>query len=87
MKVVSSAVLLQLVRKAPRCAGPARRWRCGSACRSARSQTTIVSRWLVMPIAAISSAAMPAFASAPRAVSSVVRQISSGSCSTQPDAG
>ena len=27
-------LLLQLLRKAPRCGGPARRWRCGSACRS-----------------------------------------------------
>ena len=37
-----------------RCGGPARRWRCGSACPVARSQTMVVSRWLVMPMAATS---------------------------------
>jgi hypothetical protein len=52
-----------------------------------RSQTSVVSRWLVMPIAATSPAAASAMASACRAVASVVRHRSSGSCSTQPDAG
>ena len=52
----------------------------------ARSQTTIVSRWLVMPIAAIAPA-RPAAAIASRATASVSRQISSGSCSTQPRRG
>jgi len=45
-----------------------------------RSQTTTVSRWLVMPMAATSAAAMPALAIASRAVATVVDQISSGSC-------
>ena len=52
-----------------------------------RSQMTQVSRWLVMPMAAMSPAASLAAASACRAVSTVVRQMSSGSCSTQPEAG
>ena len=77
----------QPLRKRRRCGGPARRWRCGSAGRCARSQTSVVSRWLVMPIAASRCAEQPAVR-APRAASpSVVRQISSGSCSTQPGAG
>ena len=52
-----------------------------------RSHSTQVSRWLVMPMAAMSPALSPAAASAWRAVSTVVRQMSSGSCSTQPSAG
>ena len=50
----------------------------------ARSQTTVVSRWFVMPIAAT---APPAAASASRVTARVEDQISSGSCSTQPPAG
>ena len=50
----------------------------------ARSQTTVVSRWLVMPIAA---AAPPAAASASRVTARVADHSSSGSCSTQPPAG
>ncbi len=53
----------------------------------ARSQTTTVSRWLVMPIAATSRAATPARASASAATPIWVAQISSGSCSTQPGRG
>jgi len=53
----------------------------------ARSHTTVVSRWLVMPIAAISLGPTPAFLSASRQVAMVEVQISSGSCSTQPEAG
>jgi hypothetical protein len=49
-----------------------------------RSHTTVVSRWLVMPIAATSAAEARAFASAPCAARSCVATISSGSCSTQP---
>ncbi len=47
-----------------------------------RSQINVVSRWLVMPMAVMSRpwAAL-------RIVSSVVRQICSGLCSTQPEAG
>ena len=55
-------------RRCRRCGGPARRWRCGSAWPVARSQTTVVSRWLVMPMAAMSCAATPAFCSASRQV-------------------
>ena len=51
-----------------RCAGPARRWRCGSARPVARSQTSVVSRWLVMPMAAMSAAAIPAFSITARQV-------------------
>ena len=53
----------------------------------ARSQTSVVSRWLVMPIAAMSAAATPARSIAPRQVAATVDQMSSGSCSTQPDCG
>src|SRR6185369_9397410 len=53
----------------------------------ARFQTTVVSRWLVMPIAAMPPAASPAFAIASRAVASCELQISFGSCSTQPGCG
>ena len=52
-----------------------------------RSQITPVSRWLVMPMAAISPAAQPGGGQRLAAVSTVVRQMSSGSCSTQPEAG
>ena len=37
-------------RSGPRCGGPATRWRGGGADRCARSHTTTVSRWLVMPM-------------------------------------
>ena len=53
----------------------------------ARSQITTVSRWFVMPIAARSVIAIPASASAPSIVATVSRQMSSGSCSTQPGRG
>ena len=49
-----------------------------------RSHTTVVSRWLVMPMPASASASSLARASAPRQTSTVADQISSGSCSTQP---
>ena len=52
-----------------------------------RSHTTVVSRWFVIPIAAMADASIPAFSTAPRIVSTVVRHRSSGSCSTQPDRG
>ena len=52
-----------------------------------RSQTTVVSRWFVIPIAVSSRAATPASASASAAVCSTLAQISSGSCSTQPGSG
>ena len=56
--------------------------------RCARSQRIVVSRWLVMPIAAMSRGrdARP-WRSASRAVSSCDDQIASGSCSTCPGAG
>ena len=53
----------------------------------ARSHTIVVSRWLVMPMPAMSLAASPAFAIASRTVATVAVQISSGSCSTRPGAG
>jgi hypothetical protein len=53
----------------------------------ARSQTMAVSRWLVMPMAATSRAVTPALSSACRTVATTERQMSSGSCSTQPEAG
>ncbi len=53
----------------------------------ARSQTSVVSRWLVMPMAAIPAAPSGVFEIASRQVSSVEAQISAGSCSTQPDCG
>ena len=58
-----------------------------TACPVARSHTTVVSRWLVMPIAAMSFAVMPACAIASRQTVTVEVQMSSGSCSTQPEAG
>jgi len=51
------------------------------------SHTQTVSRWLVIPIAAMSLAVTLAFFSASRQVARVEFQISSGSCSTQPEAG
>ena len=53
----------------------------------ALSQTTTVSRWLVMPIAAMSFAVSLALRSAERTVETTLFQISSGSCSTQPESG
>ena len=52
-----------------------------------RSHTTVVSRWLVMPMPASALASSLALASAPRQTSTVARQISSASCSTQPGLG
>ncbi len=53
----------------------------------ARSQRTVVSRWLVIPIAASSREETPASATAASAAASTLCQISSGSCSTQPGCG
>ncbi len=50
-----------------------------------RSQTTVVSRWLVMPMAAISTPGTFAIASAMTAF--CVAQISAASCSTHPGCG
>jgi hypothetical protein len=52
-----------------------------------RSHTTVVSRWLVMPTAAMSSTLPPALASASSRTSVQRAQISLGSCSTQPGLG
>ena len=52
-----------------------------------RSHTTVVSRWLVIPMPASALASSLALASAPRQTSTVARQISSASCSTQPGLG
>ena len=49
-----------------------------------RSQSTTVSRWFVMPIAA---GGAPAAATASRAAARTVARISSASCSTSPGAG
>ena len=53
----------------------------------ARSHSSVVSRWFAMPIAATSRASTRPRCSAARAVASVVRHRSSGSCSTQPGCG
>jgi hypothetical protein len=50
----------------------------------ARRHSSVVSRWLVMPSAAMSAAFRAALASASRATASCVSQISLASCSTQP---
>ena len=52
-----------------------------------RFQTTIVSRWLVMPMAAMAAALTLAFRARPWQVATTLSQISSGSCSTQPGFG
>ena len=53
----------------------------------ALSQTTVVSRWFVMPMAAMSAADRPSCCMALLATSRVVSQISAASCSTQPGFG
>ena len=52
-----------------------------------RSQTIVVSRWLLMPIASTSLGATSLILSASRAVARWVCRISFGSCSTQPGCG
>jgi hypothetical protein len=52
-----------------------------------RSHTTVVSRWLVMPMPASALASSLALAKRPRQTSTVAHQISSASCSTQPGLG
>ncbi|TCN65633.1 hypothetical protein CLV25_11022 [Acetobacteroides hydrogenigenes] len=47
----------------------------------------VVSRWLVMPIAAISNPVKPALATTSAATDAWVYQISLGSCSTHPGLG
>ena len=79
------ALGLQPAAERRRCAGPARRWRCGSACRSRGPRD----RGLALVGDADGRDAVgrrrPAIAS--RQTASVACQISSGSCSTQPSAG
>ncbi len=53
----------------------------------ALSQTMVVSRWLVMPMAATSAAVAPILPMASAATPSWVAQISRASCSTQPGRG
>ena len=60
-------------------------WQTGSPV--SRSQTMVVSRWFVMPMAAISSADAPIWFMADSATPSWVVQISLASCSTQPGFG
>ena len=60
-------------------------WQMGSPV--SLSQTMVVSRWLVMPMAAMSSARAPTLFMAERATPSWVAQISLASCSTQPGLG
>ena len=52
-----------------------------------RFQTIVVSRWLVMPIAAISTGSTFSRSHACWHIATVVSHKSSGSCSTQPDCG
>ena len=51
------------------------------------SQATVVSRWLVMEMAAISAAVTPAWATAWRMANNVVCKICTASCSTKPGWG
>ena len=60
-------------------------WQIGSPV--SLSQTMVVSRWLAMPMAAMSSARAPILFMAERATPSWVAQISLASCSTQPGFG
>ncbi len=53
----------------------------------ARSQITVVSRWLVMPVAATSRAVSPACCSTSRTQAMVSSQMRRASCSTQPGCG
>ena len=53
----------------------------------ALSQTMVVSRWLVMPMAAMSAADAPTLPMASAATPNWVAQISLASCSTQPGLG
>jgi hypothetical protein len=52
-----------------------------------RFHTTVVSRWLVMPMAAMSLAFKPALKRASSATACCVAQISLASCSTHPGCG
>ena len=75
-------------RTARRCAGPARRWRCAIGSPVCRSQTMVVSRWLVMPIAITSLSRNVAPCAALRARRRAAwRRSRVGSCSTQPGCG
>ena len=53
----------------------------------ARSHSTVVSRWFVIPTAATSAALAPAAATASSITARTFATISSGSCSTQPARG
>jgi hypothetical protein len=53
----------------------------------ARSQTSVVSRWFVIPIAAIRLPSTPAAVSASPTAMVTLSQISSASCSTWPGSG
>ena len=53
----------------------------------ARSQTTVVSRWFVMPIPEISDGRTFAFVSASAATPACDDQMSRGLCSTHPGVG
>ncbi len=70
-----------------RCGCPARRSRCSTGRPVLRFQTTVVSRWLVMPSAARSDAVRLAAFSAVWMTAAVRSQISTGLCSTQPACG
>ncbi len=70
--VLPAAERLRARRRSCRCGCPARRSRCTPACRSFRSQTSAVSRWLVMPTATMSEALRSALASAPAATARVL---------------
>ena len=52
-----------------------------------RSQMTVVSRWFAMPSATMFSGPIPALRSAAGTMRVTLRQISSASCSTQPERG
>ena len=86
--ICSCACALEPVAEAPPCAGPATRSRCRSAAPSRGPTRTVVSRWLVMPMAAMSRRVEIRRRSAlrPRRRSAKTRS-RRGSCSTHPGCG
>ena len=86
-RTISSPPLLRIFSRAPAVRRSCHTMALWTGRPVARSQRTIVSRWLAMPIAARSAAARPACSRASRAASRVVVQIASASCSTKPGCG
>ena len=70
-----------------RCGGPARRSRCATGRPSPRSHSTVVSRWLVMPMAAIRAPRRCLASASPSAPAHRAPRSPPGSCSTSPGRG